>query len=135
MDIKKINDIIAVSGQVGAGDMAAIAKAGFKSVICNRPDGESGDQPAFSEIEQAAKIAGLAIRHLPVISGRMTATDVEDFGKVFDELPKPIFAYCRTGTRCATLWALDQKSRGSNGSDILAATQSAGYDLSAIIRG
>ena len=35
--------------------MQAVADAGFKAIICNRPDGEGPDQPGFQEIENAAK--------------------------------------------------------------------------------
>ena len=40
MDIRKITDELSVAPQIGASDIAAIVAAGFRSVICNRPDGE-----------------------------------------------------------------------------------------------
>jgi sulfide:quinone oxidoreductase len=56
---KPITPSLSVSEQVLPQDIAALATAGFKSVICNRPDGEGADQPSFSEIEAAATAAGL----------------------------------------------------------------------------
>jgi sulfide:quinone oxidoreductase len=32
------------------------------------------------------------------------------FGQLLDELPKPVFAYCRSGMRCTTLWRLSSAS-------------------------
>jgi sulfide:quinone oxidoreductase len=48
-------------------------------------------------------------------------------------LPKPVLAYCRTGMRAATLWALSEAPRRAL-PDIVAAARAAGYDLSALAR-
>jgi uncharacterized protein (TIGR01244 family) len=100
----KINDEFTVSPQILASDVAAIAASGFKSLICNRPDGESPDQTPHSAIEAEAVKAGLAFRHIPVISGAMTHQDVEAMAVALKELPSPVFAYCRSGTRCGVLF-------------------------------
>ncbi len=133
MEMKRINADITVSPQISASDIAAIKDAGFKSIVCNRPDGESGDQPNFEEIEAAAKAAGLDMRYQPIISGKITDQDALDFGANFGDLPKPIFAYCRTGTRCATLWSLSQAAH-LNAAEILSATKAAGYDMGGVVR-
>lgn len=133
MEMKRINADITVSPQISASDIAAIKDAGFKSIVCNRPDGESGDQPNFEEIEAAAKAAGLDMRYQPIISGKITDQDALDFGANFGDLPKPIFAYCRTGTRCATLWSLSQAAQ-LNAAEILSATKAAGYDMGGVVR-
>lgn len=106
MEIKKINDGFSVSPQIAPADLAEVAKLGFKSVICNRPDGEAADQPAFAEIEASAKAAGLAARHIPVVGGQIGDTDVQDFADALKQLPAPILAYCRSGARSTTLWTL-----------------------------
>lgn len=62
MDIKKISEKVSVTPQITVADMAAIKVAGFKAIICNRPDGEGSDQPMFGEIEAAAKEAGIEAR-------------------------------------------------------------------------
>ena len=134
MDLKTIDKGLSVSPQISAADVAEIKKQGFRSIICNRPDGEGADQPTFAEIEKAAKKAGLEARYLPVVSGRVQDEDAEKFGAALGELPKPVFAYCRTGTRSATLWSLDQGAKGTPLPDILAATKKAGYDMSGVVR-
>ncbi len=133
MEIKTINASISVSPQVAAEDMRRIADQGFRAVICNRPDGEGSDQPTHDEIEAAAKAAGLEFRYLPVIAGKVSDDDAEAFGQAMEELPKPVFAYCRTGTRSATLWSLSEAGHRPV-SDILAATKSAGYDMAGVVR-
>jgi sulfide:quinone oxidoreductase len=134
MEIKTIDKGLSVSPQIAAADVAELKKQGFRSIICNRPDGEGADQPTFAEIEKAAKKAGLEARYLPVVSGRVQDEDAEKFGAALSELPKPVFAYCRTGTRSATLWSLDQGARGTPLPEILAATKKAGYDMSGVVR-
>ncbi|WP_104019710.1 bifunctional protein tyrosine phosphatase family protein/NAD(P)/FAD-dependent oxidoreductase [Roseovarius nitratireducens] len=133
MQFNKVTDALSVSPQIGAEDMAAIRDAGFRAIICNRPDGEGADQPNFEEIEAAAKKAGLEARYLPVTSGMVRDADAESFGQALMELPGPVLAYCRTGTRSATLWSLSQaKSRPVP--EILAATKAAGYDMAGVAR-
>ena len=133
MDIKDINKRISVSPQITAADVKAIADAGFRAIICNRPDGEGADQPTFEEIDTAAKSAGLETLYLPIVSGKVEDADAAKFGDALDALPGPVLAYCRTGTRSATLWSLSQ-AKSLPVSDILAATKSAGYDMGGVVR-
>ncbi|WP_419910406.1 TIGR01244 family sulfur transferase [Hoeflea sp.] len=134
MDIKHINDTLAVSPQILATDIAAIADQGFRSIICNRPDGEGADQPAFKEISDTARKAGLEYRYIPVTSGRVMDSDAEAFGTAMQSLPKPALAFCRTGTRSVTLWSLDQGARGTPLPSILETARKAGYDMSGVAR-
>lgn len=103
MDIRTLNDGLSVCPQIAASDMPAIAAAGFRTVICNRPDGEGEDQPAQKEIAAAAKAAGIAFRYIPVVSGAMTTEDVVAFGAALRAAPAPVLAYCRSGSRSAAL--------------------------------
>lgn len=112
MNIRQISDTYSVSPQIGVEDVAAIKAAGFKSVICNRPDNEDPGQPSAGEIKAAVEAAGLEFRWVPVISGQMTAQNVEDQAEALDALPGPVFAYCRSGTRCTNLYAAVQQIKG-----------------------
>jgi sulfide:quinone oxidoreductase len=133
MDLKKITEKTAVSPQITPQDMAAIKEAGFRAIICNRPDGEGADQPSFEEIEATAKKVGLEAAYVPVTSGKVRDEDVESFGAALKDLPRPVLAYCRTGTRSATLWSLhESKKRPIH--EILAATKAAGYDMNGVAR-
>jgi len=133
MDIKKLTAGLAVSQQIGASDLQAIKAAGFRAIVCNRPDGEGSDQPNFSEIEAAARELGIEAHYLPVESGKVGDGDAAQFGELMQALPKPLLAYCRTGMRAATLWALSEASSRTL-PDIVAACKAAGYDLSAQAR-
>ncbi|KZL18272.1 Beta-lactamase hydrolase-like protein [Pseudovibrio axinellae] len=133
MDIRSISATLSVSPQITVADLQRIADLGFRSIVCNRPDGEGADQPVFDEIAVAAKKLGLEARYLPVISGKVLDEDAAAFGSLMQEVPKPVLAYCRTGTRCATLWSLSQ-SDAMSVADILAASKSAGYDMAGVVR-
>ncbi|PPB80908.1 sulfide:quinone oxidoreductase [Albidovulum inexpectatum] len=133
MDIRKIDDRLSVAPQIAIADLERLKQAGFRAVICNRPDGEAPDQPSFEEMRQAAEKAGIEIRHQPVTSGKVTDEDAQAFARLMAELPGPVLAYCRTGTRSATLWALSQAGKRPL-TEILATAKAAGYDLSAVAR-
>ncbi|MDY0308377.1 MAG: TIGR01244 family sulfur transferase [Castellaniella sp.] len=95
----------AVAPQLGPDDMQALADAGFKSVIINRPDGEAGpDQPRSDDVLRAAQAVGLQARYQPVVSGAITLADVAEFAALLRILPKPVLAYCRSGARCTNLF-------------------------------
>ncbi|WP_428686997.1 TIGR01244 family sulfur transferase [Roseibium sp.] len=131
--MKAINAQITVAPQIRPEDLATIAQQGYRSVICNRPDGEGADQPSFEEIETAAKKLGLEARYLPIVAGKVRDEDATAFGELMNSLPKPVLAYCRTGTRSTTLWSLSEA--GSQPlADILAQTRAAGYDMAGVVR-
>ena len=134
MNIKPIDDRLSVSPQILPADMQELARQGFKSVICNRPDGEAESQPSFAAIRQAATAAGLECRYLPVTPGKVGDSDVSAFVAAMQSLPRPVLAYCRTGTRSALLWSLDQRAQGADLSELLRKTASAGYDLSGALQ-
>ncbi|MEP1539325.1 MAG: TIGR01244 family sulfur transferase [Paracoccaceae bacterium] len=133
MDIKKISDKVSVSAQISVDNIAEIKKAGFRALICNRPDGEGADQPSFEEIEKAAEKAGLVAVYLPIDSGMVTDENVDAFGAVLKDLPRPVLGYCRSGTRSATLWSLHEAQKRPL-AEILAATKAAGYDMNGVAR-
>ena len=133
MDSNKITDKVSVAPQIAVNDIETIKAAGFKAIICNRPDGEGADQPTFEEIQKAAREAGLEAAYVPVQSGKVTDKNVEEFGAALKELPRPVLAYCRTGTRSATLWSLHEAVKRPL-PEILAATKSAGYDMNGVAR-
>ena len=133
MQVKPLSDAISVSPQITPDEVKTLAELGYRSIICNRPDGEGADQPGFAEIDAAAGAAGISTRYLPVISGKVSESDTVEFERALRELPGPVLAYCRTGTRCATLWALAQATRMPI-ADILGAARNAGYDLNGVAR-
>jgi sulfide:quinone oxidoreductase len=134
MVAKIVTPTLSVSAQVMPDEVAGLARAGFRAIICNRPDGEGADQPVFAEIEEAARAAGLSAVYLPIVTGTVKDSDALAFGAALDRLPGPVLAYCRTGTRSATLWSLSEGGRGRPLPEIMAATKAAGYDMAGVVR-
>lgn len=133
MDIRKISAELSVSPQIAPTDLRALAEAGFRAVICNRPDGEGPDQPGFSEIERAAADRGLQVRYLPAEPGKVSDEQGAEFGELMAELPKPVLAFCRTGMRSTTMWALSQAGQQPL-PQIIERAKAAGYDLKGVVR-
>ncbi len=131
VDIRKVTDTFAVAPQIGPEDVEAIAAAGYKTLIANRPDGEGGvNQPRMGPIRAKAEALGLTFVALP-FSGAPTPEIVERTGSILSEAPSPMLAYCRTGTRSITAWALVHAGQGS-AEEIIEAAGQAGYDLSGL---
>ncbi|MFZ4586831.1 MAG: TIGR01244 family sulfur transferase [Candidatus Methylopumilus universalis] len=132
MKFAKINNELTVSDQITIEDLKEIQAQGYKTIFCNRPDQESEGQLAFSVIEKEAQSIGIKAIHQPVIGGQISDDDITQFGSSFELAQKPVFAYCRTGTRCSTLWALSHAKKMPI-DEILNKTQIAGYDLSPLL--
>lgn len=134
MQAREVTDEIAVSPEIAVEDVSDIAAAGYRSIICNRPDGETIGQARFEEIEAAAREAGLEIVWQPVPSGQVMDEDGRQFAELVADLPKPVYAYCRSGTRCIVLWSLGEAARGAREpADIVRRAGEVGYDLRALM--
>ena len=127
MQIHPLVDQLSVSPQIEVGDMPALAAQGFRGIINNRPDNEEPGQPSNRELEQAAQQAGLEWRYIPVTPGQFTEEQAHSFTQALSEMPGPVLAFCRSGTRSCSLWAL--QARGSVDTT-LSTARTAGYDLS-----
>ncbi len=100
---------VCVSPQLLPESMAEAAKAGFRSVVNNRPDYEEGpEQPTNAQIEAAARAAGLEYRFLPVDGGYQSPEQVQAMAQLMTELPRPMLMFCRSGARSTRLYALAQ---------------------------
>lgn len=131
MTPRELDDNISVTPQISLEDVAQAASLGFKTIIANRPDGEEFDQVPMALIEAAAKEAGLAWIHQPVISGQFNQQNVIDFANHYANAEKPILAFCRTGTRCSILWGLANPEQYDIDT-VISKAQEAGYDLSGL---
>jgi uncharacterized protein (TIGR01244 family) len=105
LPIRPVASDVCVAPQLTPDAMAEAARMGFRSVVNNRPDFEHGpDQPTNADIEAAARAVGLQYRFLPVAGGFQTPEQIEAFGRLLDELPRPMLMFCRTGTRSTNLF-------------------------------
>lgn len=132
MQLKQVNAEFWVADQITVQDIELIAARGIKTIFCNRPDGEGPDQPNVAEIEQALQPYGIQIQYLPVVSGKVTDEQSEEFKQLYMQAQKPLLAYCRSGTRSITLWALSQVADQTLEKMLLTA-KTLGYDLQGVV--
>lgn len=130
---KKVTENLYVSPQITVDDIQTISALGFKSIICNRPDGEGAEQVTFDTIKQKAEELGMTCVHQPVPTAKVNETEINDFKAELELLPKPTLAYCRTGNRSITLWSMGAYPKFSY-DEILKLGQNAGYDLAGVVR-
>lgn len=131
MDLRKLTSKLTVSPQITIDDVNALASDNFKTIICNRPDNESEDQANAQQIENAAEAHGMAFYYLPVVPGEISDQQISQFAKIIQDCDGPTLAYCRTGTRSSSLWALAESEHQPT-SELLATASAAGYDLSSL---
>ena len=129
MEIRRLTPDFAVSPQVEPADMAVIAAEGFTRVICNRPDPEVGPEVCAAAVRAAAEAAGLEWAENIISGDGMTMDNVVAQGALSANATGPVFAYCRSGTRSATAWALSQGGI-LPADEIITIAANAGYDLS-----
>lgn len=106
---RQIDANFATSGQITVADLPKIAQAGFKTILCARPDNEEPGQPRFAEIARAAEAAGLAAVHIPV-SGMLGEGQLIRMEEALKALPAPLFGYCRSGARAGSLYAAAKRA-------------------------
>lgn len=129
-DAKPLEPGLAVCSFISPDDLPAIARK-FRTLVNNRPDAEEPGQPGSAEFEQAARRLGLEYVHLPVVAGQISDAQVGAFARALEDKPGPVLAFCRSGTRSASLWALARAGKQGAG-PILAAAAEAGFDLRAL---
>ena len=128
MNLKPLSPDFSVTPQIEAADIAELAARGFQSIIGNRPEGEAPDQPAWSSLAVEAERQGMSARQIPVVPGQISPDDVRLFAAALRDLPTPIAAFCRTGTRSAMLWAFANPN-GLSVDERIATAAAQGYDL------
>jgi len=105
LPLQPVADDVCTAPQLTPESMAAVAAAGFRSVVNNRPDFEGGpDQPTSAAIETAAHAAGLEYAYLPVNGSHQSPEEIARFAQLLNTLPRPLLAFCRTGTRSGRLY-------------------------------
>jgi uncharacterized protein (TIGR01244 family) len=104
LTITSISENYAVTAQILADDVAAIATEGFVAVICNRPDGEEPGQPTAAEISAACAAAGIAFHHIPVSGMPIAIECIQEQRRLINDSAGPVLGYCRSGQRSQIIW-------------------------------
>lgn len=130
MSIEKIADYLYVSRQLTERTAKLAAQYEIKTVICNRPDGEEANQPDFETVKAWLNEAGIEkVVYMPTTMDAINDAQLKEFQDMVAQSPAPILAYCRTGTRAAMLWALNQAKRGVEVNSLIRAADLAGINL------
>lgn len=132
MDIRPLNDRIAVSPQIAPDDVPAIKAAGFRTIVNNRPDDEEPGQPSGAAIRAAAEAAGLRYEEVPVSHAGFSHPQLDAMAAALEGADGAVLAYCRSGTRSCMLWALAAAKAGRDPELLSAQAVAAGYDLRGI---
>ena len=129
MEVKRISPFLSVSPQIYPAHVERLAAQGFKTFINNRPDNETDDQPLVEELSVEAAKHGIEFINIPVIPGELTEQNVKEFGDAMKRVTGPVLAYCRSGMRSTSLWAL-YEARHMGSDSIINFASTLGYDLS-----
>ena len=108
MRVLELAPQVYVSGQLFESDLQLAAKQGVRSIMNNRPDGESLGQPLSADLAKVAGELGMTYRYLPVDPRAVTQQTIDDFAKARDELERPLLIFCRSGARSTKLWEMTE---------------------------
>ncbi|EJF74233.1 TIGR01244 family sulfur transferase [Bartonella birtlesii] len=106
MHIQKIDHDIFISSQISVENIKILAQAGFKTIICNRPDQEEPHQPDFCTIKATADEYGITAHYIPIVPPSIKQSDIEAMKTILKKAPRPLLAYCHHGTRSRYLYQL-----------------------------
>jgi uncharacterized protein (TIGR01244 family) len=127
----QLSSVLSVGPAPTPNDIARLAEAGFRSIINNRPDTDQELTMTSAEVAASAAAIGLSYSHIPVEGKNPLEKDVKAFATALANLPHPIFAYCQSGGRSASLWAL--ASVGEHNTEVLISKcRDIGFDISGL---
>ena len=127
----RITDSVSVAPQIAPHDVTAAAAQGFRTIVNNRPDDESLDQPSGELIAAACAAAGVGYAAIPIDHTGFNLDQVE--AMVAAMANGPVLAFCRSGTRSCNLWALAAARQGTDPAAIVAAAGAGGYNVAGLL--
>jgi uncharacterized protein (TIGR01244 family) len=123
---------VCAAGALSRDNIEALAAAGVRTIVNNRPDGEDPGQLPAAEARALAAAHGIQYHHIPVTAPTLSAADVDAFAAVLASAPQPIVAHCRSGTRSSLLWALVRLRAGDDPAALVAKAARYGIDIAAL---
>jgi protein tyrosine phosphatase (PTP) superfamily phosphohydrolase (DUF442 family) len=119
VDLPNRNDVlegITTAGQPSAEALAAVAAAGYKSVIDLR--GPTEDR-GFDE-QSTVEMLGMSYVSLPVAGAAgVTYANASELDRLLADLPKPVLLHCSTSNRVGALLALRAQQGGADSQSAL----------------
>ncbi len=123
---------ICAAGSLDRNDIEALALAGVRTIINNRPDGEDPGQLPAAEAREMAEERGIAYHHIPVTAASLSRADVDAVAALLATAPTPVVLHCRSGTRSTLLWALARMRDGADPLALVAEAARHGIDIAAL---
>jgi len=123
---------LSATGRLDRADIDALAQAGVRTIINNRPDGEDPGQLMAAEAKRLAEAHGIAYHHIPVTAATLTRADVDAFAATLRDAAEPVVAHCRSGTRSTLLWALTRMREGADPLGLIAEAARHGIDIASL---
>ncbi len=120
---------LSVTGRLDRSDLEALVRAGVRTIINNRPDGEDPGQLPAAEARRIAELHGLTYHHIPMTAATLSRSDVDAFAAALRDAPAPLVAHCRSGTRSTLLWALSRMREGADPLALIAEAARHGIDI------
>jgi sulfide:quinone oxidoreductase len=123
-----VSDVLAVGELPTSDQIEILAKAGFKSILNNQPDGEVSRFPTAAALEGEARQHGLSYAYVPLSSRTPPDDELARYEEALKALPAPIYAFCYSGARSAAACALLLAGR-SEVNTLIKEFAEGGYDL------
>lgn len=102
---EQLHPDVSVSGQLSADDIRQLHKNGIKTIINNRPDGEATDQPTSQALAKVCEELGICYEQIAFAGGAMTLEHVQAFADFYNQCPKPVHLFCRSGNRSTGIFS------------------------------
>jgi uncharacterized protein (TIGR01244 family) len=124
---RPLTPAIQASPQLSLDELPALAAAGVRRIVSNRPDGEDPGQPTAAEMEATARAAGMDFVWIPFVG----LPGPDQVAAVADALADgaSTVMFCRSGMRSTTAWAMAERLKGADADDLRRIAADAGYDL------
>ena len=123
---------LSVAGRLDRPDIEALARAGIRTIINNRPDAEDPGQLPAAEARRLAESLGITYHHIPITAATLSRADVDAFAATLRDAETPVVAHCRSGTRSTLLWALTRMREGADPLALVAEAARHGIDIASL---
>ncbi|ODG97567.1 hypothetical protein A4S05_12765 [Nostoc sp. KVJ20] len=98
--VRKINDELAIAGQITLEQLKKIADEGYKSVLNLRLPDETG---LLADEQDKTELLGLYYLNLPTKTDDINHQNTLKIYQTITELPKPILIHCDNSIRSAAI--------------------------------
>ncbi|MBD3674293.1 MAG: protein tyrosine phosphatase family protein [Planctomycetaceae bacterium] len=128
-DKMKINDQVTVGPQPSEAEIDQLNQEGVQTVVNFRTAGED-EQPLSPQAEgEKVKSAGMNYLHIPISMESMGPELVDRFRSEFQDLPKPVFAHCKSGKRAGAMVMMHMAvEEGMSGDQTLQKAKEMGFE-------